>query len=32
VRDRAQKLDPRVVLSTSSGFGGTNAAVVLSRA
>jgi 3-oxoacyl-[acyl-carrier-protein] synthase II len=32
VRDSARALRPRVVLSTASGFGGTNAAVVLSAA
>jgi len=32
VRDRARDVRPRVVLSTASGFGGTNAAIVLSVA
>jgi 3-oxoacyl-[acyl-carrier-protein] synthase II len=32
VRDQARMVNPRAVLSTSSGFGGTNAAIVLSRA
>jgi 3-oxoacyl-[acyl-carrier-protein] synthase II len=32
VRDQPQKLHPRVVLSTSSGFGGTNAALCLTHA
>ncbi|HEX6835800.1 MAG TPA: hypothetical protein VF334_04470, partial [Polyangia bacterium] len=32
VRDRARAVGPRVVLSTASGFGGTNAAIVLSAA
>ena len=32
VRDRARAVAPRVVLSTSSGFGGVNAAVVLGAA
>jgi 3-oxoacyl-(acyl-carrier-protein) synthase len=32
VRDSARAVRPRVVLSTASGFGGTNAAVVLSAA
>jgi 3-oxoacyl-[acyl-carrier-protein] synthase II len=32
VRDRARSVGPRLVLSTASGFGGTNAAVVLSAA
>jgi len=32
VRDRARDARPRVVLSTASGFGGTNAAVVLGAA
>lgn len=32
VRDAARAVHPRVVLSTASGFGGTNAAIVLSAA
>jgi 3-oxoacyl-[acyl-carrier-protein] synthase II len=32
VRDQPRAVQPRAVLSTSSGFGGTNAAVVLSIA
>ena len=32
VRDSARAVRPRVVLSTASGFGGTNAAIVLSAA
>jgi 3-oxoacyl-[acyl-carrier-protein] synthase II len=32
VRDAARAVSPRVVLSTASGFGGTNAAIVLAAA